>query len=198
VARNQASGTRSDACVYVGESEDVVVDHNRATDCEIGLQIENSRRVRMRRNVATGNTAGIIVDVIDGRQVTVAEDNEVSGNVVRDNNRPNSAPPGAETAALVPGIGIIVNGADRTLIAQNTVRGHRLAGLTLVNFCVGEPAECADPALDIDPVPDGNRVIANRFAANAADVIFLPGTGKDNCFIRNRPSAVNDAAPPCK
>lgn len=195
LARNQASGTRSDACLYVGESEDVVVEHNRATDCQIGLQAENCRNVRIRRNVATGNTAGIIVDVIDGRQVRVAEDNEVIGNMVRDNNRPNSAPPGEETAALVPGIGIIVNGADRTLVAQNTIRGHRVAGLTVVDFCVGEPAECTDPALDIDPVPDGNRVIANRFAANAADVIFLPGTGRDNCFIRNRPRTVNEAAP---
>jgi len=185
--RNVASGTHSDACLYVGQSERVLVDHNRATDCQIGLQIENSRHVRMRDNQAVGNTAGIIIDVIDERQTTVEADNSVTGNLVQDNNRPNSAPPDAETSEIPPGIGIILDGADRTLLARNRIEGNQFTGLTLVDFCTGRPGACANPGLGIDPRPDGNLVIDNTFAGNATDVIYLPGGGEGNCFARNRP-----------
>jgi Periplasmic copper-binding protein (NosD) len=188
MTRNVAARTRTDACLYVGESEDVLVDHNRASDCQIGLQIENCRHVRMRHNRAIGNTAGIIVDVVDDRQLTVSADNEVTGNLVRDNNRPNTAGPDDETADLVPGIGIVLNGADRNLFARNRIEGHQLAGFTLTNFCIGEPVACQDPMLDIDPDPADNRIVRNRFTRNALDVIFLPGPGQGNCFAGNRPS----------
>jgi nitrous oxidase accessory protein NosD len=187
MSRNVASGTRSDACLYVGQDDRVLVDRNRATDCIIGLQIENATHVRMRNNLAEGNTAGVIVDVIDGRQTTVASENELVRNVIRDNNRPNDAPPGAETAQIVPGIGIIVNGADRTLIRANRIEDNHLAGLSLLDFCLGMPDECARPGLAIDPKPDGNRVVGNRFARNGIDVIYEPRGGQGNCFARNRP-----------
>jgi len=186
VTRNTTSGTFTDACVYVGESEDVVVDHNTATDCQIGLQLENTRNVVLRRNRSTGNTAGLIVDVIDDRQTLVAADNVVTGNVIEENNRPNSGI-GSETGDLVPGIGVVIDGADRTTFSGNVVKGHNFAGMTLVNYCIGAPAACADPALAVDPYPEGNRIVHNRFVDNATNVLFFPGTGQDNCFTRNRP-----------
>jgi nitrous oxidase accessory protein NosD len=196
MTRNVAARTRTDACLYVGESEDVLVDHNRASDCQIGLQIENCRHVRMRHNRATGNTAGIIVDVVDDRQLTVSADNEVTGNLVRDNNRPNSAGPGDETFDLLPGIGIVLNGADRNVFAHNRIEGHALAGFALTNFCIGEPAACQDPMLDIDPNPEDNRIVRNRFARNALDVIFVPGPGQGNCFAGNRPNPLHASGGP--
>src|SRR2546427_6033755 len=96
LTRNKASGTHSDACLYTGQDERILVDHNEATDCEIGLQIENCQHVRMTHNRAVGNTAGMIVDVIDGRQAKMASDNAVRDNELRDNHRPHSAPPQAE------------------------------------------------------------------------------------------------------
>jgi len=145
----------------------------------------------MRDNQAVGNTAGIIIDVIDQRQTRVEADNSVTGNLVQDNNRPNTAPPDEETSAILPGIGIILDGADRTLVARNRIEGNKLTGLTLVDFCTGRPEACANPALEIDPRPDGNRVIDNRFAGNAIDVIYLPGGGEGNCFARNKPAELN-------
>ena len=198
VTRNKASGTFTDACVYVGESEDVLVDHNTATDCQIGLQLENTRNVRLERNRSTSNTAGLIVDVIADRQTLVAADNTVSRNVIADNNRPSTGE-GSGTEALVPGIGIVVNGADRTLVSRNTITGHDLTGLALLSFCIGDPDTCLEPGLPIDPYPDGNRVTRNRFADDASDVIFLPESGTGNCFDRNRPATLvaNTTLPAC-
>ena len=195
ITRNKASGTRSDACIYTGQDEKILVDHNEATDCEIGLQIENCRHVRMTHNRAVGNTAGMIVDVIDGRQAKIASDNQVTHNELRDNNRTNTAPPEAETSRIVKGIGLVLDGADRTLVAGNLIAGNHLAGLTLVNFCLGEPEACMHP-LDIDPYPDMNRVVGNHFEGNT--VIYIPGNGQGNCFAHNRPKSVDAQLPPCR
>jgi copper-binding protein NosD len=197
---NVASGTISDSCLYVGQDDDIVVEHNQATDCLIGLQIENSSHVRFAHNVSRNNTAGMIVDVLNGRQVKMITDNVVKDNVLADNNRPNTAPPDADTADLQPGIGLVVDGADATLVTGNTISGNRLAGMTVVGFCLDRPDVCAGP-IDIDPNPDDNRFVGNRFDANTVDVIYLPGQGTGNCFARNKPvplTSAGGALPACR
>jgi len=197
---NAASGTVSDSCIYVGQDDDIVVEHNRATDCQIGLQIENSTHVRFSSNVAENNTAGMIVDVLNGRQVKEMADNVVSRNVLRDNNRPNSAPPDSDTHDLQPGIGLVVDGADRTKVVRNTITGNTLAGVTLVSFCVDRPAACAGP-LDIDPYPDGNRFQRNRFDGNGVDFLVFAEQGTGNCARGNRPkelTVVGGTLPVCR
>src|SRR5712692_266217 len=195
LTRNKASGTHSDACLYTGQDEQILVDHNEATDCLIGLQIENCQHVRMTHNRSVGNTAGMIVDVINGRQAKIASDNTVTHNELRDNNRPNNAPPGLDTSRILPGIGLVLDGADRTLVAGNLIAGNHLAGVTLVDFCLGEPEACMHP-LDIDPYPDMNRFVGNRFEGN--NVIYIPGNGQGNCFAHNRPKSVDAQLPPCR
>jgi len=110
-------------------------------------------------------------------------------------NRPNSAPPEAETANLQPGIGLVLDGADRTLVSDNLFGGHDLTGTALVDFCLGEPEACMHP-LDIDPSPDMNRIVGNRFEGNKTDVIYIPGNGQGNCFAHNRPKRCAAAALP--
>ena len=151
----------------------------------------------MTHNRAVGNTAGIIVDVIDGRQAKIASDNAVTHNEIRDNNRPNTAPPDVETSMLVPGIGLVIDGADRTLVSGNRIAGNDLAGITLVYFCLGDPEACMHP-LDIDPNPDMNRIVGNRFEGNKTDVIYIPGNGQGNCFAHNRPKSDDAQLPPCR
>jgi hypothetical protein len=197
ITQNKASGTLSDACLYTGQDEDILVDHNEATDCEIGLQIENCQHVTMTHNHAVGNTAGMIVDVIDGRQAKIESDNHVTHNELRENNRPNTAPPEAETSMILPGIGLVIDGADRTLVSGNVFAGNTLAGIAFVDFCFGDPAACMHP-LDIDPNPDMNRVVGNLFEGNKNGVIYLPGNGQGNCFAHNRPTSVDTNLPPCR
>ena len=72
-------------------------------------------------------------------------------------------------------------------LGATTRVAQELAGLTLVNYCLGAQ-DCGDPNLAIDPNPDGNRVVGNRFSGNASNVLFLPGNGQGNCFAHNRPN----------
>ena len=151
----------------------------------------------MTHNRAVGNTVGIIVDVVDGRQAKIASDNAVTHNEIRDNNRPNSAPPEAETSGILPGIGLVLDGADRTLVAGNLIAGNDLTGIAFVPFCLGDPEACMHP-LDIDPNPDMNRIVGNRFEGNKTDVIYIPGNGQGNCFAHNRPKSDDAQLPPCR
>lgn len=192
---NLTSGTLSDACLYVGQDESIVVHQNTAYDCLIGLQIENSRHVQMFRNVAIGNTAGMIVDVVGNRQVTTASDNIVTGNLLENNNRPNTAPPDEDTSQIPPGIGLILEGADRTLFAHNRLVDNGFAAVTLVNPCAAAPGFCTPP-LDFDPNPDRNRLVKNTFHGNLVDVIYLPADGQGNCFAANKPATLTVAGGP--
>ncbi|NBX58273.1 MAG: DUF1565 domain-containing protein, partial [Gammaproteobacteria bacterium] len=51
----------SDAGIYVGQSEDIVVRRNTARLNVAGIEIENSRRADVYDNTATENTGGILV-----------------------------------------------------------------------------------------------------------------------------------------
>jgi nitrous oxidase accessory protein NosD len=192
---NTSSGTLTDACLYVGQDDDIVVDHNQATSCQIGFQIENSTNVRWSHNVAKQNTAGMIVDIINGRQATTVSDNLVIGNVLADNNRPNSAPVGADTHDILPGIGLVIDGAQRTTVKGNVIEQNHLAGMTIVDFCLDRADICAAGPLDIEPNPNDTVVTRNRFAMNATDVIFAPAGGQGNCFSNNRPKELASANP---
>lgn len=199
ILRNTASGTTGDACIYTGQDLDILVAFNRASDCLLGFQIENSRAVRLIGNVATGNTAGLFVDVIPNDQVKEGSDNLVSGNVLSGNNRPNQAPPDSDNAMIPPGLGIAINGSDSTLVTGNIITDNDFAGVAISNVCIGGNVDCALP-LDIDPTPDFNRIVHNRLARNganpsgpfgslAADIVYLPDSGshrsRGNCFLDN-------------
>ena len=70
---------------------------------------------------------------------------------------------------------------------QTTSSGHDLTGITLVDFCLGEPEACMHP-FDIDPSPDMNRIVRNRFEGNKTDVIYIPGNGtlRHRCAASSR------------
>ncbi len=189
MAFNTVSGSKNDACLYVGQDDTIRVNNNSATDCVIGYEIENSHHVRMVRNASTGNTAGMLIDIVGDRQVTSISDNVVAGNVFDNNNRPNDASPDNDTSQIVPGIGIILEGADSTFIARNQLSNNSLAGITLVDPCIVDPGFCTPP-IDFDPNPDFNRVVRNTFVGNNTDVIYLPGGGQGNCFAKNHPTTL--------
>ena len=151
-------------------------------------------------NHSINNTAGMLVDIVGNREVSTISSNAVSDNTFESNNRPNTASPDEDTSQIVPGIGLILEGADGTVVARNRFINNGMAGMVLVSPCVVDPSFCTPP-IDFDPNPEGNRVIKNTFGGNGADVIYLPGNGHGNCFARNIPatlSVVGGPLPACQ
>jgi len=113
----------SDAGIYVGQSENIVVRNSRAEHNVAGIEIENSMRADVYKNVATHNTGGILVFDLPNLPVQGGHDIRVFDNDVMDNDTANFAPKG-NTVAMVPkGMGIMVM-ANRNV----HVFGNRLSG----------------------------------------------------------------------
>ena len=187
---NDVAGT-DDAAIYVGNSHDVVVQRNHASESTVGIEIENSTGLVVRGNTAIGNTSGIVTFVLPGLTVPVTEDVLIERNVVMRNNRPNPVLPSEDVVGLIPtGTGILTVGADRVTVRENQVIGNDSGGIAVLALPFPDP----DPR--VDPYPDSNRVTGNVALANGrspdplrspypgADLIY-DSTGADNCFADN-------------
>jgi parallel beta-helix repeat protein len=111
---NDVSGS-NDTGIYVGQSADVSVLENVSRDCTVGIEVENSSRILVRDNLATGNSVGILVDVLPGKDVTATEDVVVAENLLVGNNRPNPATDPTDILSRLPsGVGLLNVGCATT------------------------------------------------------------------------------------
>ena len=198
VANNVVESIPMDAAIYVGQSENVVIDGNVARNSLIGIEVENSKSCVVSNNDVYGNTNGILVDVQPNLATKTQVATHVVGNRVHDNNSPNTATEGG-TTALLPGIGIFLLGADTTSVALNSVTGNQLAGITVLSLCTAAALSGGDcTGIDVDPSPDGNEITNNVVVGNAtvpfpdpsvdalrADLSW-DGSGSNNCWSGNK------------
>jgi parallel beta-helix repeat protein len=98
----------SDAGIYVGQSEAIIVRNSLAEYNVAGIEIENSFRADVYANTARHNTGGILIFDLPNLPQQGGHDIRVFDNDVSDNDTENFAPKG-NTVAMVPkGMGIMV------------------------------------------------------------------------------------------
>ncbi|HEY6922949.1 MAG TPA: parallel beta-helix domain-containing protein [Steroidobacteraceae bacterium] len=197
ISNNEASNTPNDAAIYVGQSENVLIAANRVHDNLLGIEVENSRNCSVTGNEVYGNTLGILVDLLPFLGTKTQQNTLVSANEVRDNNRPNTAEPDDILSVFPSGIGILLAAADTTTVRKNIVTGNQFSGVGVVSLCLALSllGQSCD-AVDVDPFPDGNRIIGNLVKGNGTQPIPSPldafradlswdGTGTGNCWKGN-------------
>jgi plastocyanin len=180
----------ADAAIYVGESERAEVAYNEVFGNVTGIEIENTDDAEVHDDVAYDNTAGILVFVLPGKVLKEAKRNRVHHNWVLHNNTPNFGDPESIVGKLPHGLGILVMGADDTLIENNWVRGNHSSGIGIIRLAPEEAAK--DP--ELEPMPDGTRVLFNYAVGNGSSPhpavtqsygggldFAWDGTGRDNC-----------------
>jgi parallel beta-helix repeat protein len=113
----------ADAGIYVGQSENIIVRESRAEYNVAGIEIENSMKADVYKNVATHNTGGILIFDLPNLPVQGGHDIRVFDNDVVDNDTDNFAPKGNIVAIVPKGMGIMVM-ANRNV----HVFGNRLSG----------------------------------------------------------------------
>ena len=113
----------ADAGIYVGQSENIIVRESRAEYNVAGIEIENSMKADVYKNVATHNTGGILIFDLPNLPVQGGHDIRVFDNDVVDNDTANFAPKGNMVAIVPKGMGIMVM-ANRNV----HVFGNRLSG----------------------------------------------------------------------
>ena len=127
----------SDAGVYVGQSEVIIVRRNYVWENVAGIEIENSKFADVYDNETTANTGGMLVFDLPGPPVQGGEATRVFNNKINDNNTPNFAPAGNIVATVPTGTGIMVMANDDIEIFGNyhhrqPVRG----GIYIVSYYI--------------------------------------------------------------
>lgn len=154
----------SDAGIYVGQSENIIVRRNRAENNVAGIEIENSVNADVYENVATNNTGGILVFSLPDLQKKIGHHTRVYKNEIVQNNHENFAPKGTAVAGVPVGTGVMILANRHVEVFDNKIENNQNAGLSICSYLVtGKPYK-QDPVYD--PYCEAIYVHDNKFAAN--------------------------------
>jgi len=151
----------SDAGIYVGQSDRIVVRNNRAEYNVAGIEIENSNHADVYANVATNKTGGILVFNMPNLPRPGAG-TRVYDNEVYENNTANFGHEGTPVASVPAGTGIIVNSNDDVEIFNNTLRNNRTANVIISSLFSAGFSELG-VSDDFDPYPEGIYIHSNSY-----------------------------------
>ena len=124
----------SDAGIYVGQSENIIVKNSRAEFNVAGIEIENSYYADVFDNHAENNTGGILVfDLPDipqqgGHHVRVFRNKSIN------NNTDNFAPKGNIVGEVPRGTGIIIQANSYVEIFENDIGGNDTVNIAIVTY----------------------------------------------------------------
>ena len=148
----------SDAGIYVGQCENIVVRNSTAIRNVAGIEIENSRHADVHDNLATHNTGGILVFDLPNLP-------RGSGG---DNDQANFAPVGNIVAQVRRGTGVLIMANDTVWVARNQLSGNATANVMVISY--------RNPFTDTkyNPLPRRVQVMANTMGRSGFEP-QLPG-----------------------
>ncbi len=123
----------SDAGIYVGQSDTVIIRNSKAYWNVAGIESENSRWVEIYGNEAYENTGGILIFDLPGL-TQYGHTTKVYKNNVHDNNHENFAAKGNIVASIPPGTGFMVLATHGLEITDNDISNNTTIGLGIVSY----------------------------------------------------------------
>lgn len=124
----------SDAGIYVGQSDNIIVRRNRAEFNVAGIEIENSYRADVYENVATRNTGGILVFDLPNLKQMGGHSVRVFNNDISDNDTPNFAPAGNIVATVPMGTGVLVMANRNVHIFENRFDNNAMIHIAVISY----------------------------------------------------------------
>jgi parallel beta-helix repeat protein len=168
VDRVTAKGA-SDTGIYVGQSQNVVIENSHAEGNVAGIEIENCFNVDVHDNVSTHNAGGILVFDLPGLPQMGGHSTRVFRNEVVTNDTPNFAPKGNIVSNVPTGTGIMVMANRDVHVFDNHIDGNASTGVMLIAYLQAFD----DPKYD--PLPRDVAVHGNRFGRNGWAPTFPGG-----------------------
>jgi parallel beta-helix repeat protein len=175
----------TDAGLYVGSCENIVIRDSYAAENVSGFQIENSHYADFYDNLAENNTMGLLVHDLPGLEIKNGSHTRVFDNEIVDNNHFNFSLATDMTFHIPVGTGLIVLAREGVRIFENTITGHQTTNVAIASYFVIDGFD--DTAYDPYPrdvyihdntisgggnQPDITKVIGNTLEGMRED---LPG-----------------------
>jgi parallel beta-helix repeat protein len=152
----------SDAGIYVGQSDGVIVRRSRAESNVAGIEIENTINADVYENLATKNTGGILV--FNMPNLTQQGGNiRVFNNKVIANNTENFGAKGTPVASVPAGSGMVVNANDDVEIFDNEISDNATANF-IISSVYSTGYKDSSMAKDFDPYPERIYVHGNKLS----------------------------------
>lgn len=153
----------SDAGIYVGQSQYIIVRNSRAEYNVAGLEIENCYNADVFDNILTNNTGGLLAFDLPDLPQMGGRDIRFFRNQSFANNTPNFAPEGNIVGLVPAGTGILIMANADVEVFENDIRDNRGVGLIIASYV----KETTDPTYDIGP--RRIHIHNNTFRANGLD-----------------------------
>jgi parallel beta-helix repeat protein len=153
----------SDAGIYVGQSENIIVRRNRAEFNVAGIEIENSFNADVYENTTVNNTGGILVFNMPNLPVS-GHSTRVYDNDIQSNNTVNFAPPGTAVSNVPAGSGLLINSNDKVEIFNNRFDANQTANIIISSYFSAGYND-RQMAADFDPYPESIFIYDNEFGA---------------------------------
>ncbi len=152
----------SDAGIYVGQSDGVIVRRSRAESNVAGIEIENTINADVYENVATRNTGGILV--FNMPNLTQQGGNiRVFNNKVIGNNTGNFGAKGTPVASVPAGSGVVVNANDDVEIFDNEIADNATANF-IISSVYSTGYKDSSMSKEFDPYPERIYVHGNKLS----------------------------------
>jgi parallel beta-helix repeat protein len=123
----------SDAGIYVGQSDSVIIRNSKAYWNVAGIESENSRWVEIYGNEAYENTGGILIFDLPGL-TQYGHTTKVYNNNVHDNNHENFAAKGNIVASIPPGTGFMILATHNLELTGNQIIDNKTLGAGIISY----------------------------------------------------------------
>ncbi|MEZ5999690.1 parallel beta-helix domain-containing protein [Hyphomonas sp.] len=138
----------SDAGIYVGQSQNIIVRDSVAEYNVAGIEIENSSYADVYGNIARHNAGGILVFDLPDLPVMGGHSTRVYDNDIVENNTVNFAPVGNIVAGVPSGTGLIVMANSDVYVTGNRFKDNRSVHVMLTAYTEPFTDENYGPLLD--------------------------------------------------
>lgn len=124
----------SDAGIYVGQSDQIVVRHNIVELNVAGIEIENSYNADVYENAVSQNTGGILVFDLPNLPQMGGHNVRVFRNALANNNTDNFAPEGNIVAGVPAGTGVMILANRNVHVFNNAFEDHGTTNVMIVSY----------------------------------------------------------------
>ena len=123
----------SDAGIYVGQSDRVIIRNNKAFYNVAGIESENSTNVEIYGNEAFENTSGLLIFNLPELTLYGGKINAYD-NKIYNNNLTNFAVKGSIVSAVPKGAGVVIMATKDVRFHNNTITDHKTVNLCVVSY----------------------------------------------------------------